>query len=70
MKSLIEVLKCSYLFIITLFVIMFTPLLLIKADALATGELSQTLVDGGAVYMFVLCFLYCVVIAKSKPEDF
>ena len=70
MKTLIETLKCSYQFIITCVIIMVTPVFLIKADALATGELSQTLVDGAAVYMFVLCFLYCVIIAKSKPEEF
>lgn len=69
MRTLIEALKCSYQFIISCVIIMVTPLFLIKADALATGELSQTLVDGGAIYMFVLCLLYCVIIAKSKSEE-
>lgn len=70
MKTLIEALKCSYQFIITFVVIMVTPLFLIKADALVTGGLNQMLINGGAVYMLVLCFLYCVIICKSKPEDF
>lgn len=70
MGTLIEALKCSYQFILTFVIIMVTPLFLIKADALSTGGLNQMLINGGAVYMFVLCFLYCVIILKSKPEEF
>lgn len=69
MKTLTEILKCSYQFIISCVIILVTPLFLIKADALATGSLNQTFVDGGAIYMFVLGFLYCAIIAKSKSEE-
>lgn len=69
MRTLIEALKCSYQFIISCVIIMVTPLFLIKADALATGSLNQTFIDCGAIYMFVLGFLYCVIIANSKQEE-
>ena len=69
MKTLTEILKCSYLFIISCVIILATPLFLIKADTLATGSLNQALVNGGAIYMFVLSFLYCIIIARSKPEE-
>lgn len=70
MKTFIEVIKCASPFIAVFIIILFTPVFLIKADALSTGYLNESLINWSALYMFVLSFLYSLIIAKSNPEEF
>lgn len=69
MKTIIEVLQCSYQFIIVVLLIILSPSLIIKASMSTEYITDQAVVDGCSIFMLVLASLYMILLAKSKVEE-
>ena len=69
MKTIIEIIQCSYQFIIVTLLIILSPSLIIKASMSTEYITDQSVVDGCSIFMLVLASLYMILLAKSKVEE-